>query len=180
MTEEKRLISAEDLYNFELISGFELSPDGEQVIFAQQRVDQITEKKYSNLWIVPFDAISDKPNQAAQPRQFTFGDQNDHNPKWSPDGSQIAFLSNRKNENQPQIFLIPFDGGEARPLTDMKGQFGSFAWSPNGEKIVCQFRKMDVEAMEREEDEQKKQLGIVSIINSTGLGFFQKSVGTFG
>ena len=76
MIEEKRLICAEDLYNFELISGFELSPDGEQVIFAQQRVDQKTEKKHSNLWIVPFDIVKDQSNPAAQPRQFTFGDQN--------------------------------------------------------------------------------------------------------
>ena len=141
MTEEKRLISADDLYNFELISGFEISPDGEQVIFAQQRVDPITEKKFSNLWIVPFGAKQDRPNQAAQPRQFTYGDQNDHDPKWSPGSSQIAFLSNRKNENQQQIYLIPLDGGEARPLTDMKGQFGSFAWSPNGEKLSASFEK---------------------------------------
>jgi len=162
MTEEKRLITAEDLYDFELISGFEISPDGKWVIYAQQRVDQKTEKKYSNLWIVPVDAADDNSDQVTQPRQFTYGDQTDRSPKWSPDGSQIAFISNRKNEAQSQIYLIPFGGGEARLLTDMKGQFGSFEWSPTGERIVCQFRKMDVEAIEREEDEQKKKLGIVS------------------
>ena len=172
MTEEKRLITAEDLYKFELISGLDLSPDGKHVVYAQQRVDPKTEKKFSNLWIVP--------SESGEPRQFTYGDQSDSNPKWSPDGSHIAFISNRKDEKQPQIYLIPFGGGEAHPLTDFTGQVGSYEWSPNGDQIVCQFRKKDADAIEREEDEQKKKLGVVSRhyarINykSDGAGFLPK------
>ena len=48
MTDEKRLITAEDLYKFELISGIEISPNGKHVIYAQQRVDQKTEKTFSS------------------------------------------------------------------------------------------------------------------------------------
>ena len=154
MTEETRTITAEDLYKFELISGFEISPNGEHVIYAQQRVDPKTEKKFSNLWVVP--------TENSKPRQFTYGDQSDSSPKWSPDGSQIAFISNRKDEKQPQLYLIPFGGGEARPLTDLKGRIGSFQWSPDGSQIVCQFRKKDAEELAREEDEQKKKLGVVA------------------
>ena len=154
MTEKKRMITAEDLYKFELISSLEIAPDGRHVIYAQQRVDQKTEKKFSNLWVVP--------TEGSKPGQFTYGDQSDSSPKWSPDGKQIAFISNRKDEKKPQMYLIPFDGGEARPLTDLKGRIGSFEWSPDGTKIVCQFRKTDPEAIEREEDEQKKKLGVVS------------------
>jgi dipeptidyl aminopeptidase/acylaminoacyl peptidase len=55
-----------------------------------------------------------------------------------------------------------FDGGEARPLTDLKGQFGSFEWSPDGRKLICQFRSKDAAVLEREADEQKEKLGIVS------------------
>ena len=83
-------------------------------------------------------------------------------PAWSPDGAQIAFLSNRGDEKQPQIYLIPFGGGEARPLTDLKGEIGSFEWSPDGRKLVCQFRRKDAAVLEREADEQKEKLGVVS------------------
>ncbi len=42
---KKRLITAEDLYALELISGTRISPDGKNVVYAQHRVDRKTEKK---------------------------------------------------------------------------------------------------------------------------------------
>jgi dipeptidyl aminopeptidase/acylaminoacyl peptidase len=154
MSEEKKRITAEDLYHFQIVSDPQIAPDGEHVIFCVQRVDEKTEKKHTDLWLVA--------TIGGQPRQFTYGDSSDRHPRWSPDGSEIAFLSNRKDEKQEQIYIIPFDGGEAGPLTNVKGSFAQFQWSPNGTQLVCQFRKKDEEALEREGDEQKKNLGVVS------------------
>jgi len=151
---KKRSITAEDLYHFNLVTACEIAPDGANVVYSLQRVDRKTEKKYANLWLVSI--------QGGEGRQFTYGDQVDSQPHWSPDGKQIAFISNRKDSKQPQIYLIPTDGGEARLLTDMKGEIGTFHWSADGRQIVCEFRKKDAETIERETDEQKKELGIVS------------------
>ncbi len=151
---EKRRITAADLYQFQVVTDSQISPDGQHVIFCVQRVEQKTEKKYTNLWLAPTD--SSQP-----PRQFTYGKQNDTHPRWSPDGQHIAFLSNRADEKQAQIYLLPLHGGEARPLTEMTGAFASFEWSPDGQQLVCQFRKKDAEVIEREKDEQKKKLGVV-------------------
>ena len=155
MSNDKRPITAEDLYKFQLVNSPQISPDGQQIIFSVQRVDDKTQKKYSNLWLVPTDG--------SQPaRQFTYGDQSDTTPRWSPNGRFIAFLSNRKDEKQAQLYLIPTFGGEARPLTDFKGSIGYFEWSPDGSQFICQFRQKDEEAIEREKDEQKKKLGVVA------------------
>ncbi|KYK35545.1 MAG: S9 family peptidase [Theionarchaea archaeon] len=151
--QKKRSITAEDLYNFRLISDCQISPDGRHIIFSVQRVDKETEKKYSNLWIVPTDG--------GPAKQFTHGNQKDTHPRWAPEGSKIAFLSNRDDEKQAQIYLIPLAGGEARRLTDLKGTFEGFEWSPNGSQLVSTFRKKDEEELEREENEQKKELGVV-------------------
>jgi dipeptidyl aminopeptidase/acylaminoacyl peptidase len=151
---KKRRITAEDLYRFRLVSDSRISPDGRHVVFCVQRVDKKTEKKYSNLFIVPTDG--------GPARQFTYGDHSDTQPQWAPDGTEIAFISNRGDEKQSQICVIPLQGGEARKLTNFKGKFGDFEWSPDGKKLVCMFCKKDNEEIEREKDEQKKKLGVVS------------------
>ena len=169
---KKRLIKTEDLYRFQYVTDCRLSPDGRTVIFCLWRAEKKKQKKYSNLWVVPAEG--------GTPRQFTYGDQVDSQPRWSSDSREIAFLSNRADEKQPQIYIIPIDGGEARPLTELKGEFGSFAWSPDGEQLVCSFRKKDKEALEREEDEQKKELGVVErhitrlIYKGDEIGFLPK------
>lgn len=153
MSNNTRPITAEDLYSINLISDCQISPDGTHIAYTIQRVDKETEKKYTNIWIVPTDKGS--------PKQFTFGDQSDIHPRWSPDSTMLAFISNRDDEEQPQIYIIPFSGGEARKLTDLKGTIEAFEWSPDGRKLVFNFRKKDKEAIEREKDEKKKELGIV-------------------
>ena len=150
-----RPISGEDLYRFKLISDVRISPDGERIIYSLQRVEQKSEKKYSSLW------LASSGRGAA--RQFTWGDHNDTAPRWSPNGEQIAFLSNRKDTEKPaQIYLIPTHGGEARPLSDIPGRIAEFAWSPDGKRLVCRVRKLDAEELEQQDDEHKKELGVVS------------------
>jgi len=152
---KKRSITAEDLYKIETISDVRLSPNGAHVVYTVQRVDQKTEEKFTNLWLVP--------TKTGNTRQFTTGDQNDTHPRWSPDGNRIAFLSNRGDkEKPPQIYLIPVDGGEAHPLTTIEGTITEYVWSPDGRRVVCAVRKTDPEKLEAQNDEQKKKLGVVS------------------
>ncbi|MEA3350870.1 MAG: S9 family peptidase [Chloroflexota bacterium] len=172
MPNKKRAITAEDLYKFELITGPQISPDGNYVVYAQQRVSPETEKKFSNLWIAP--------TEGGEPRQFTYGDQVDNTPTWSPDGARIAFVSNRRDEKQPQIYLIPFRGGEAHPLTELQGTIGALDWSPDSSRLIVQFRAKDSQDIEREEDEDKKKLGVVDrhydrvFYKFDGVGFLPK------
>ena len=133
---EKRPITAKDLYKFELVSDPQIAPDGSHVVFGVSRVDDKTEKKYTNLWLAAADGSS-------PPRQFTYGDHADNHPRWSPDGRSIAFLSNRKDEKQFQIYIIPLNGGEARPVSKMEGSFAGFSWSPDGRTFATQFRQKD-------------------------------------
>ena len=151
---KSKYITAQDLYRFQLPTDCQISPDGNWVVYSLKRVDRKSEKKYTNLWVAP--------TSPGQPRQFTQGNHTDSSPRWSPDSQTIAFISGRDEENQSQIYLMPMQGGEAYKLSDLKGELGAFRWSPDGKKIVLQFRKTDAEELEREKDEDKKKLGVVA------------------
>ena len=165
-------MTAEDLYRFNLISEPQIAPHGETAVFALHRVDRKTEKKHSNLWLVPI--------RKGRPRPFTQGDHSDLRPRFSPDGKLVAFLSNRTDEKQFQIFLIPIEGGEARQLTHLDGTIEGPEWSPDEKRLVFQLRKKDTEEIERERDEEKKRLGIVSrritrvFFKLDGIGFLPR------
>src|SRR5262249_32888765 len=67
--------------------------------------------------------------------QLTRGDKSSTNPRWSPDGQWLAFLSNRI-EDKNQIFVIDPGGGEAQQLTKSETAISNFAWSEDGKMIA--------------------------------------------
>lgn len=84
-------------------------------------------------------------------KQITFGPHDDADqtqsdsdfpnpPRWSPDGKQIAFVSNRTQDpdsnTNTDIFVVAADGGEPRKLTMNEGQDQMPSWSADGKSIV--------------------------------------------
>ena len=55
-------------------------------------------------------------------------------PRWSPDGSRLAFL--RAQDGAPQVWLLPADGGEPEQVTDLPLGAGAPVWSPDGSRIA--------------------------------------------
>src|SRR5262249_26130089 len=63
----------------------------------------------------------------------------EHSPVWSPDGKQIAFLSDREKKEQLQLYVAPASGGPARQVTHLKGLLADPRWSPDGKQIAMLF-----------------------------------------
>jgi hypothetical protein len=67
-------------------------------------------------------------------RRLTDNDAGDMEPCWSPDGTQIAFISNRNGS--PQLHIMNADGSDVTRLTYSDGWDGEPAWSPDGAWIA--------------------------------------------
>lgn len=128
--QSKKPIVASDLMKIATTSQLQLSPDGTKAVMVVNRKGVKNDNEYyytRHLYMV--DVSGTTP-----PLQLTFGDRNDTQPEWSPDGKQIAFV--RADGEKSQIWVLPLTGGEAHAIT--KAENGAVAprWSPDGKKIL--------------------------------------------
>lgn len=66
--------------------------------------------------------------------QITDNPSRDQNPVWSPDGKQIAFISDRSGREE--LWVAPAEGGDAKRLTDQDNLKGVIRWSPDSKDIL--------------------------------------------
>lgn len=126
MSEEKRPIEIEDLYKIVYAEDPQISPDGRWVAFVRTQPDKMENGYKRTIWLYP--------TEGGDPLQLTRGGK-DSNPRWSPDGKTLAFVSARNDI--PQIYLLPVDvpGGEARVLTSAANGAMAPVWSPDGTHV---------------------------------------------
>jgi dipeptidyl aminopeptidase/acylaminoacyl peptidase len=137
----------DDIYELTGVGDPRLSPDGRTIAYAVWRVDRDSNEVKGAIWLAPVDG-------STSPRQFTSGAARDADPRWSPDGRQIAFTSKRDG-GVPQLYVMPVGGGEARKLTDFKEDVTQPAWSPDSQRVVFVARVRDPEY--DEVDEKKRR-----------------------
>ena len=136
----------EDLYELRWATDPRLSPDGRVVSYTVSGLDRTSNDYTSRIWLTAADG-------SGKPRAFTSGDKQDGGGRWSPDGSQLAFVSDRDTKTS-QLFVIPAAGGEARRITDLTEDVAQVTWSPDGSAIAFSARVRD--DAYKEEDEGKR------------------------
>jgi dipeptidyl aminopeptidase/acylaminoacyl peptidase len=120
-----KLLTPEAALSLRSISDLQFSPDGLRVAFVVTEPPK-GERRARHIWLY------EKTSNSA--RQFTYSAKEESSPRWSPDGKQLAFLSNR--DEQQQIYVMRIDGGEAAALTKGKRSISNFVWSPSGKQIA--------------------------------------------
>jgi dipeptidyl aminopeptidase/acylaminoacyl peptidase len=135
MTSLRRRLTPEDVLAFRNVEDAQISPDASRIAFVVGDSFKADSKwAKSAIWVVE--------TAGGEPRQLTTGPRTDSLPRWSPDGRTLAFLSDRRKDGQRQVFLLPRDGGEAAPLTDIKGAIptprglSALQWSPDGRSLA--------------------------------------------
>src|SRR5256884_9694418 len=88
-------LAASDIFNLQFASDPQISPDGKRIVYVRAFADIMSDKRLSNLWSVNFDGLDN--------RGVTSGNFSDESPRWSPDGTRIAFVSDR--DGTPQLYV---------------------------------------------------------------------------
>lgn len=141
LAQQKRAMTFDDVLAVKSVSDAQISPDGKWVAYVLTSVDMKENANDADVWLVS--------TSGGDPIRLTTNKKSDNQPRWSPDGKRIAFVSAR--DEKPQIFLISPFGGEAEKLTDSKSGVQSFQWSPDGNRIAY------VAQRELSPSEEKKQ-----------------------
>lgn len=142
-----------------------VSPDGSMVAYVVTTIHLGANEYRSRIWLVGTDGLS-------EPRPFTAGAARDKTPRWSPDGSRLAFVTHRE-EHGSQIYTLPvFSGGEAVCLAWSPEEIDDLAWSPTGTTIAFGARAGDKarDAKIKPKDQPPRRIKHL-YYSSDGVGF---------
>jgi dipeptidyl aminopeptidase/acylaminoacyl peptidase len=155
-----RAARPDDVYRFRVPTEPRLSPDGRWVVATVKASAAAHDGYRTSVWLASADGSADA-------RRLTIG-KGDQHARFAPDGSTIAFLSDRRlivedepdrpkdakeREDGVQIHLLRLDGGEARRLTDLPRGVNDFAWSPDGQTLAILTTSA---AADRKEDAKRR------------------------
>jgi dipeptidyl aminopeptidase/acylaminoacyl peptidase len=128
-----------------------LSPDGRHVAWSAAPYGQTEEHGESSIWVASVDG-------SESARRWTYGG-HDSDPRWSPDGSRLAFRSDRKARGTHGLYVLHVAGGESAPLVVRERSIAAFCWSPDGQRIAfCSPEEPDDEDKRREEERDDRQV----------------------
>jgi dipeptidyl aminopeptidase/acylaminoacyl peptidase len=111
-----------------------ISPDNEWVAYIVDRNDEKKDEGFSQLWTTSTDG------KVTIPLTSPFAGVS--KPAWNPDGSSVAFIGKRgdDDDDKNQVWLLDRRGGEARQYTHVKQGVEDFVWSPDGKNMVLIIR----------------------------------------
>lgn len=139
---QKRPVVPADVYRFQNISDAHVSPDGSWVCYVLASVDSVKDKRNEDIWMVSWDG--------KQNVQLTNTPDGESSPRWSPDNKYISFLSSRNRADKKdddndvaQFWLLNRLGGEAKKISNVKGEIQDYAWSPDASKILLVMKDQD-------------------------------------
>jgi dipeptidyl aminopeptidase/acylaminoacyl peptidase len=151
--QSKPKLTLDEFFNSVTFPALELSPDGNSVVIGVEHADWGQQIFRSDLWLFHDDGKSGSLIQLTQSGH-------DSEPKWSPDGRWIAFLSERKSSTEKgddadpdsnstsnskdetaEVYLISPNGGEAFPVTQGEEEVHTFSWSADSQTIYFATRQ---------------------------------------
>lgn len=125
---QKKMLDAEALWKLQRVQEPALSPDGKTLAFVVRKFDIEGNNSTRHIYTVPMEG--------GTPKAITTQGTLNERPKWTPDGKQIVFISNRGGD--AQVWRMAPDGSGAAQVTKISTEAGGVLVSPDGKNVVFQ------------------------------------------
>jgi dipeptidyl aminopeptidase/acylaminoacyl peptidase len=121
-----RYFTGADLFDLEVATDPQISPDGRTIAYVRKSNDIMTDKARQTIWLVDVASGQQRPLLAGSGSYFS--------PRWSPDGARLAYVA--ADGGAPQLFVRWMNGGESARITGLPDSPDSIVWSPDGRRIA--------------------------------------------
>jgi len=115
-----------DVFELEFASDPQVSPDGQQVAFVRNSMDIMTDRQRGRLWKVDVNGRNLQP--------LTAGDGQESQPRWSHDGTRLAYVCRRDGRSHLMVLWIAT--GQTASLAQLPNSPDDLAWSYDDEHIA--------------------------------------------
>ena len=126
IAEENKAFDPMDVFELEWASDPQVSSDGENIVYVRRSNDIMKDRVRSNLWRINTSGKNHRPLHS--------GFKNSYSPRWSPDNTKIAFVSN--NSGSTQIHMHWVGSGETTVISQLQESPSSLSWSPDGKWLA--------------------------------------------
>lgn len=116
-----------DVFELEWAADPQISPDGSQIVYRRRGMDKMTDRRTSQLWLMNADGSGHV--------KLTTRDASESSPRWSPDGSRIAFASSSEADGS-EIYIYWVASGKMARITQLERSPSDLSWSPDGTHIA--------------------------------------------
>lgn len=127
-----RSFTGADLFDLEMASSPQISPDGTRAAYVRQSGDVMTDRMRSAIWIVDVQSGEQVPLAGA-------GGAAQFSPVWSPDGKRLAYVGAEEGSS-PQLYVRWMESGATARITGLPDSPSSLAWSPDGKQLAYVIR----------------------------------------
>ena len=127
LASEAARFQAQDLFNLEVASDPQISPDGSRIVYVRQTADIMTDRMRPTIWMIDVRTGQQSPLVASAGSHSQ--------PRWSPDGTRVAYISTAEG-GRAQLFVRWIDSGESVRVTNLPNTPTGLSWSPDGTKIA--------------------------------------------
>jgi dipeptidyl aminopeptidase/acylaminoacyl peptidase len=127
-TGPSRVLTGADLFKLEVATDPQIAPDGNTIVYVRRANDIMTDRAQASIWSIDVDSGHQAP--------LVTGPGSHGQPRWSPDGSRLAYISSADDKVGAQLYVRWMKTGATARITGLPGTPHGITWSRDGERIA--------------------------------------------